>query len=490
MSHYRFPGSCRLASAVAAALTLLSPAHAATIVVVSAACPLDSAITTANSNAAVVGCEPTGSGTYTIQLPDNVGLTGAELPPVLADVDFVGTAMGFPSAIGGDGQHRLMRIGDETHAPTVTFTHLAFNAGLAHGGNSTAGIGAGGGAGAGAGLGGAIFIHDGAVSIADSSFNSNHAVGGSAAGYPTYGSGLIGSGSGGGGGMYGAGGAGSGDYSNGGSGLGGGFGGGGGGGGNTYPAETGGTSGGAGGGTFGGSGGAVYGGGPVDGGFGGGGGGGAAANSTTPGQAGAAGGFGGGGGGGGAAGSSTYNNKTPGAGGAGGFGGGGGAGAIAGSAYPGGAGGDGGFGGGAGAGGLGSFAGAQGQPGFGGGAVFEGGGGGGAGFGGAIFIRSGSLDLRNSSFDGNDSTAGTSNGYTPATAKAGVVFALNILHNASGNDQGMPAQLPKVTGCENAFTASAAANAGTLDFDNESTFGASRLALTASCDTIFTGGFD
>ena len=118
------------------------------------------------------------------------------------------------------------------------------------------------------------------------------------------------------------------------------------------------------------------------------------------------------------------------------------------------------------------------------------GGGGGAGFGGAIFIRAGRLDLVGSSFDGNQSYGGTSNTYNPALAKAGVIFALQTLDNGNGNNQGMPAQLPKVTGCENTFNASIAANAATLDFDNESTFGVSRLGLSASCDTILITGFD
>jgi len=488
MTNNRFPKPSYLAAAVVAALAALSPAHAA-VITVSAGCPLDSAINTANSDTPVVGCDVPGSGRDTIELGDNVSL-GGELPAIVSDIDFVGTGM-FPVAINGDGVHRLFRIGDETHAPTVTFTKLAFNAGLAHGGNANAGTNAGGGGGAGAGLGGAMFIYDGTVSVADSSFNNNHAVGGSSFGYPMFGQASPGSGSGGGGGMSGAGGSG-GDEGTYGTDGGGGFGGGGGGGGDSYAQESGGGNGGGGGGAFGGSGGSPYGSDPVDGGFGGGGGGGGGStNSTTPAQSGAAAGFGGGGGGGGGAGGS-YDSPIPGAGGAGGFGGGGGAGGTTGIEF-GGVGGNGGFGGGAGAGGRGANTGSAGEPGFGGGGQFEGGGGGGAGFGGAIFIRAGHLDLAGSDFDGNSSTAGTSNGYndySPATAKAGAVFALSILHNSNGNDQGMPAQMPKVTGCENAFAASSAEHAGTIDFDNESTFGASRASLVATCDTIFISGFD
>ena len=119
MTQYRFPGPARLATAIAAALAALSTAHAATITV-SASCPLASAITTANTDVPVVGCDPAGSGADTIQIGDNVVIDG-ELPAIVSDIDFVGTGV-LPSAINGDGLHRLLRIGDETHAPTVTFT--------------------------------------------------------------------------------------------------------------------------------------------------------------------------------------------------------------------------------------------------------------------------------------------------------------------------------------------------------------------------------
>jgi hypothetical protein len=131
----------------------------------------------------------------------------------------------------------------------------------------------------------------------------------------------------------------------------------------------------------------------------------------------------------------------------------------------------------------------SGAPGFGGGGEFEGGGGGGAGFGGAIFIRSGQLDVVATSFNNNSSAIGTSTGF-PGTAKGGAVFALNILHNANGNDQGMPDKLPKVTGCENSFSGNSATDAASTDLDNASTFGTSRLALTQSCGIIFTNGFE
>jgi hypothetical protein len=490
MNSNRFPRLARLAAAIVSALTTMASAHA-NVIVVTAACTLDKAIEVANSDFPVVGCDFTGNGRDTIEIIDGETVLTSELPPIISDIDFVGLGM-TQRAISGDGTHRLFLVGDEGHEPTVTFSNIAFNAGVARGGNSTANSSGGGGAGAGAGLGGAIFIHGGNVDVTDSSFTFNSAVGGSSSGYVKFGFDGSGSGSGGGGGMFGAGGAGADQNSSGAAGGSGGFGGGGGGGGDTYSVETGGTNGGAGGanefGSFA-TGGVANGSYPGSGEFGGGGGGGAGSpSSPVPSQSGAPGGFGGGGGGGAGAGGSS-NSTIPGSGAPGGFGAGGGAGGSSGFEYGGGAGGSGGFGGGGGAGGLGNSIGGAGAPGFGGGGVFEGGGGGGAGFGGAIFIRSGQLDVVASSFNNNTSAIGTSSGF-PGTAKGGAVFALNILHNVSGNDQGMPAKLPKVTGCANTFSGNTATNAAATDVDNAATFGVSRQTLAQSCDVVFSNGFD
>jgi hypothetical protein len=490
MNSNRLPRSARLAAAIMTALATMGSAQA-NVIVVNGVCTLDKAIEVANSDFPVVGCDFSGNGRDTIEIIDAETVLTSELPPIISDIDFVGLGL-TQRAISGDGTHRLFFIGDEAHAPTVTFSNIAFNGGAARGGNSTAGSTGGGGAGAGAGLGGALFIYGGDVAVTESSFTFNSAVGGSAFGYVKFGQYGTGSGSSGGGGMFGAGGAGSDENSAGSGGGSGGFGGGGGGGGDTYAVETGGTNGGAGGasefGSFA-SGGVANGSYPGSGDFGGGGGGGAGSpSSPVPSQSGAAGGFGGGGGGGAGAGGSS-NSTIAGAGAPGGFGGGGGAGGSSGFEFGGGAGGSGGFGGGGGAGGLGSSIGGGGAPGFGGGGVFEGGGGGGAGFGGAIFIRSGQLDLIASSFNNNTSAIGSSSGY-PGTAKGGAVFALNILHDANGNDQGMPAKLPKVTGCANSFSGNTATNAGAADVDNAATFGVSRQGLAQSCDVVFANGFD
>ena len=85
---------------------------------------------------------------------------------------------------------------------------------------------------------------------------------------------------------------------------------------------------------------------------------------------------------------------------------------------------------------------------------------------------------------------GTANG-GHGLAKGAAVFALNILTNANGNDQGMPAALPQVTGCANTFGSSTAPDAGTGNRDNVDVFGADRLGLTLACgDRVFTDGFD
>ena len=70
------------------------------------------------------------------------------------------------------------------------------------------------------------------------------------------------------------------------------------------------------------------------------------------------------------------------------------------------------------------------------------------------------------------------------------MFALNILHAANGNDQGIPVKLPKVTGCANTFSGNTATNAGATDVDNAATFGVSRQGLAQSCDVLFANGFD
>jgi len=127
---------------------------------------------------------------------------------------------------------------------------------------------------------------------------------------------------------------------------------------------------------------------------------------------------------------------------------------------------------------------------FGGAATLNGGGGGGGGIGGAIFIRTGSLDLQNTLFDQNASSGGASALGSGGQGKGGAIAVLADLGNGNGNDQGMPSVLPTITGCANAFSANSASDAGTSIRDNADVYGIDRVALTLACgDGIFADGF-
>jgi hypothetical protein len=481
MSRIRLP-RLALSSAVLAALSAPGAIHASTIVADGATCSLANAILSANSDTAVGGCTA-GSGKDLIQVTTTPQFT-AEPPAITTDMDIVGVGVA-PPVLDNALEGRGFVIGGEsmgTLAPTVSFTNITIA-------NSryTAANGTDGGGGAG-GFGGALFIYAGNVALDNVFFTNNAVTGGNAStskspsGFPS-----SPSGGGGGGGIsrFGMGGGAGFQFTDGGLG-GGGFGGGGGGGGNVHPTEGGGTNGGNGGFTTGGSGGSNGGSGATSGGFGGGGGGAAGASAfDTQAPSGAGGGFGGGGGGGGG---SAGTVDSAGNGGNGGFGGGGGGGGGGdGSA---GSGGNGGFGGGGGGGGLRDLGtGNGGSGGFGGGNGELGSSGPGGGFGGAIFIRTGTLDIKDTSFTLSSATSGTGIGGTgPAFTKGGAIFALASL--TSANTQGYPASLPTVTGCNVSFSDSVAASAAGTDTDNVDTYGTSRAGLIDSCDQIFANGFD
>jgi hypothetical protein len=480
-----YPSRLALSSAVLAALSAPGAIHASTIYADGTTCSLANAINSANSDSAIGGCAA-GAGKDLIYVSASPLFT-ADTPPITTDMDIVGNVnMGGPATLDNALEGRGFIIGGEsmagTVAPSVRLSNLVIKQSRARGANGTDG---GGGAGA---FGGAMLIYAGAVSIDNVTFLDNAVTGGngSAAPSPTFGAGR---GGGGGGGIspFGTGGAAP-EFNNGSAG-GGGFGGGGGGGGVKYPSEGGGTNGGNGGFDTGGSAGTNGGSGATSGGFGGGGGGAAGASIfNSPAPAGADGGFGGGGGGGG--GSSGASGDSGGNGGLGGFGGGGGGGAGGVSAA--GAGGFGGFAGGGGAGGVltGGGTGSGGAGGFGGGDGALGSSGSGAGFGGAVFIRSGTLDLINASFTNNSATSG-SGGTGASTAKGGAIFALASLTPSNGNAQGYPDSLPTVVGCNVVFSGSTAASAAVTDTDNVDTYGVSRAGLIDNlCDSIFANGFD
>jgi hypothetical protein len=455
-----------LAAAIAAALA--GPRAAASMISVDGViCTLANAIASANAEGSVGGCTP-GNGTDAIVLSVDVALAG-ELPRIVSDIAFDGAL----HAIDGGGAHRLFLIGDDSHAPNVSFSNLTLEGGAASGGYGT--VGGGGGA----GLGGAVFVFDGTVTFEGVTFASNGATGGAASGVPVL-DGEFAFGGGGGGGMFGNGGVPGHDWGtfSGGTGGGGGFGGGGGGGGVAVNNGEGGGSGGSGGGLFGGPGGN---GGTVPqagggGGFGSGGGGGG------DNRQGGSGGFGGGGGGGGGSLSGSGNGNGA----DGGFGGGGGAGGfVAGAAT---AGGNGGFG--AGGGATGASLGSGGLGGFYAGSGNASGGGGGAGLGGALFVRSGNVYIHASAFQWNGAIGGSSTGNSGG-GKGGAVFVIDSPLAGNGNDSGMPAALPVVIGCANTFSANYAADAGAAPADNHDVYGVDRLDLALPCDDrVFHDDFD
>ena len=304
---------------------------------------------------------------------------------------------------------------------------LVLEEGVAQGGDSVGG--------GGAGMGGALFVFDGEVTISNTTFSNNQAIGGDgsiAFNIDEFDD----------------------TQKGGGIGLGG------------VDGADGATQGVAGGdGEFGGDGGNGEGG--------------ASGTVASNGGNGGAGGFGGGGGGGGFGGSGPVAGNG-GDGGDGGFGGGGGLGGGAGGGVGGapGSGGDGGYG----AGGASTLdgLGASGQSGFGGGPIGDGEtGGDGAGLGGAIFVRSGSVTISSSEFEGNSTSSGDGQGL------GGAIFAVDQTAAEYGvlfsNAQDLPTVIPTVDLNRVTFEGSSAEDAdgetpegviapGT-SFDNNDLFG-------------------
>ena len=390
---------------------------------ISSNCTLSNAIASANADSAVGGCTLTGSGTpYVIQLQTNQSYTLATvdnwwygpnaLPPIATTIIIEGNGATLQATDSTIVRLRFFFVGaDPTAAATLNYnTPRAGNLTLHNltltGGRQKGGNGGGGGA----GMGGAIF-NQGTLTINQVTFKGNTATGGNGdnggTGNGGGGLGSDGNGAGGvcgtsGGGFGGAvtpagstGGAGSPGNSN--------FGEAGGGGGGFETGDNGGaggSGGGAGGGTPDGLGGNGY-----DGGYGDGSGGGSVEHSLevfVPGPSGGGFGFGGGNG--------SICPISGLAAGGGGVGGGGGQGNLGG--------GGGGFGGGGGpSGGNGGFGGGGG--GFGGGNSD----GGGAGFGGAIFNHNGTLQVTNSTFNGNTAKGGTAS--SNGSGFGGAIFNLN-----------------------------------------------------------------
>lgn len=467
-----------LSSAILVALGA-GPAHAATITVDGSACTLNSAIIAANSDSGSGGCTA-GDGDDELLVTQNLSIND-RLPSLISNIRIVGDGAVRPeiSANAGSRLFTVRRWNPSDVAPTVSFENIVLT------GGATAGGGGDDGAGGGAGMGGLVFIYDGNVVFNYVELSGSSATGGPGSGW------ALGTGGGGGGGMGGSGGSGGSANVTGGDGA-------------TPDSPEFGAGGGGGGGINaaggdghgeGGSGGAPGqpGGTPSDriGNSGGGGGGG---TSTEAGGLGGDGRFGGGGGGGGSTGDLS-SFAGGGSGGSGGFGGGGGGGG-AGEDF-GGSGGPGGFGAGGGAGGDGQTG--DGSPADGGvhggdgsGDEIGQGSGGGAGLGGAVFVRAGEVSFLNSSFDQNSVQGGIGGefGGGAGEGKGGALYVLNDLGNPNGNDQGMPAEVPTVSGCGNDFFENSAPDQGGTDTDSPSVFGVSQADLEEACPDIFSDRFE
>ncbi|NEP83969.1 MAG: hypothetical protein F6K39_41125 [Okeania sp. SIO3B3] len=325
-------------------------------------------------------------GNDTIVIKNNVRLSGEMIQLIDSNITITGddpdTVEEETAIISGDDTYRPLFV----KSGTVNINNLTLTNGTAKGGNSNLG-------GGGAGMGGALFIYDGNVSVDNVNFSSNQAIGGDSG--DTAASNV-------GGGIFSV----RLSENNGADGIG-------------EPGDIYGGDGFGGDGGFGGNGGNGFGG---DGGYYGRGGYFGRGGNGRGGD----GGFGGNGGS-GFGGGGFFDGY--GDGGDGGFGGGGGYGFL-------GSGGDGGFGGGGGSG----FLGGDGDGGFGGGdSGYTYSGYGGDGMGGAVFIRSGSLNISQSTFSNNSATGGSgaSNG-SNGEGLGGAIFAMKLTdENPDGSNQGL-----------------------------------------------------
>ena len=144
----------------------------------------------------------------------------------------------------------------------------------------------------------------------------------------------------------------------------------------------------------------------------------------------------------------------------------------------GGYGGSGGFGGGGGGGGYGNSGGSGGW-GAGNGRSSRGTGGGGLGAGGAVFVKSGSLTLRQVAFTSNGATHGT--GFGNGQGKGGALFLCTAAEDASCGATLEP------TSCNVTFSGNTASSAGATVLDNADTYNADRGALGDSLCNIVNG---
>ena len=427
------------------------------------------------------------AGDDTITLANNVRVTATMQSLIDSNISIVGGNYTLSGDANNDG---IANAGDVRtlfiKSGTVDISDLTITNGVAKGGDASD-------SGGGAGMGGGMFVYDGNVTLNNVDFTNNIAQGGSSSSLgvsPGGGIGLISTsgidGANGSNGAFnysyygnGTDGTDGGNGSNGGFATDGGNGGIGGYGGDSYYANGGnGGNGGTGGnGGFGGAGG--NGGSGGDGGYGNGegayGGNAGFAGDGGDGGFGGAGGLGGFGGAGGVnADTSSQISANGGRGGDGGFGGGGSKGGNGGSNGGDAIGGDGGLGGYGGGGAIGGSGpagnGSAGLGGFGAGLGVAGGAGGGAaGMGAAMFIRSGTVTLNDTTFTNNSATGGT--GGNNGQGLGGAVFIMQSTTNTNGNNQGMPTTLATVTGSNITYSGNSAADDAGTATDNDNIYG-------------------
>ena len=117
-----------------------------------------------------------------------------------------------------------------------------------------------------------------------------------------------------------------------------------------------------------------------------------------------------------------------------------------------------------------------------------------AGMGGAVFVRSGQLNLTRVNFFNNQAL-----GFDSAKGLGGALFVIHTLNNSNGNNQGMPSVLPTITACEVTLMNNFASDDTDSENNNDDVFDmAARINQNTSepigsmCDDdlIFFNGFD
>ncbi len=88
-----------------------------------------------------------------------------------------------------------------------------------------------------------------------------------------------------------------------------------------------------------------------------------------------------------------------------------------------------------------------------------------AGMGGAVFIRTGTINITNSHFENNQAMGSGS-----AQGLGGALFVVHSTTQSNGNNQGMPAQLATVTGCGNTFNMNSASSDPNTPDNNDDIF--------------------